>query len=96
MNSQNNLPPFYVGQKVICIDAKIRHIPFPIALKEGDIYTIIAITYKKLDGIGLVLKEVDSFDPEWGFYADRFKPLSKQPFSEITYSKVSEKEKCQI
>ena len=96
MNSQNNLPPFYVGQKVICIDAKKRIPDWPIALKEGVIYTVIAITYKTDEGIGLVLKEVDAFKPEWGFFADRFKPLSKQPFSEITYSKVSEKEKCQI
>jgi hypothetical protein len=65
---------FYVGQKVVCVDAKPRK--FKPKLIEGNIYTIVGFSKKSKDGT-VFLHEVkaEHEDEGWGFYRDRFRPV---------------------
>ncbi len=73
--------PFGVGDKVICVDAAIRHpeLGLTTGLTKGAVYTIKALVPVPLqpDAISVELVEVDHGPFTWGFYADRFRPVKK-------------------
>ncbi|WP_245429545.1 hypothetical protein [Mesorhizobium sp. DCY119] len=85
---------FYVGQEVVCIDAKyapIQNVSIPCELVEGQIYTIRWIgefnNYIDPPFIGVRLVGLDrGVDPTYGyddppFAARRFRPLVKDPIA---------------
>jgi hypothetical protein len=77
---------FYVGQKVVCIDAKFQHVSIDQGISEGEIYTLswVGPYVHYVDGefIGVRLAEVTRGDDPGGYGADempfratRFRPL---------------------
>jgi len=98
-NNLNNLPPFYVGQKVVCVSSIGPY-------KKDNIYTIMIFQACKICGqkrvgclksgktncIGgsCVHTEVTGYAL---VYPTRFAPLKEQSFPLIELSKVIEKEK---
>lgn len=77
---------FFVGQKVVCIDAKFPHVSIDQGIREGEIYTLswVGPYTHYIDGefIGVRLAEVTrGADPggygadEMPFRATRFRPL---------------------
>ncbi len=100
MENLNNLPPFYVGQKVVCVKTHTRGI-----YKKGQVFTVqniymqtcgcqwvINIGYysdiptMKCSTCGLVYKNDSAFK------CTSFKPLQESVFPSLTMSKVLEKE----
>lgn len=86
-----NLPPFYAGQKVVCVDATIEHVgaiyesPNPI---KDKIYTIDELEFE--NGIWWVtIKELDCLDH---FESTGFAPIQEQPMPLLTFKKIKEKE----
>lgn len=83
---------FHVGQKVVCIDAKVGFEQF-IEIKEGVIYEISWIGpfehYTQGSFIGVRLKGVDrGICPQFGydnppFAARRFRPLVRDKLSSV-------------
>lgn len=71
---------FYVGQKVVCVDAAPRY-RANVPLRKGAIYTIRGFTTADDGQCGVLLDE--AIDPsgyyrngqECGFFADRFRPI---------------------
>jgi hypothetical protein len=74
---------FYVGQKVVCVNAKPRSPNWPGTKRvvEGAVYTIRAVYFeKRQNATGVLLSEiVNEFAPsigcEPGFLASRFRPV---------------------
>jgi hypothetical protein len=83
------LNQFYVGQEVVCIDAKFSRVTIPQGITEGQIYKIRWIgeftTYVDGTYIGVRLDGVErGVDPTYGyedppFAARRFRPLVSDP-----------------
>lgn len=94
--SEINLPPFYVGQKVVCIrgyenePSLHRGRPHPITGKE---YTFRGADSSGYIG-GIYLKEIISenfMGHELSFLTTRFSPIQEN-FQSITLEKVLEEE----
>lgn len=64
---------FYVGQKVVCVDAKPRHYPNSLLI-EGEVYTIAGYAKNSLDEAVFIFEKEATY-PASGFYADRFRPV---------------------
>lgn len=102
-----DLPPFYVGQEVVCINSSNAfpgHGPVPI--KESNKYSVNSI---KRCGCGDWKVDVGFVTPigtvcscrmttlagVWWFRASRFAPI-REDFQEMSFEKVIEKEKSLI
>jgi hypothetical protein len=94
----NELPPFYVGQEVVCVSG---HFDERANLIEGNTYTIKAIRKccNWLIDVGIRHEDVayvrckcgnTIHAPNWFLYASRFAP--KDQFKAITFTKVMETE----
>jgi hypothetical protein len=72
---------FNNGQKVVCIDDKIRHENKPLGdLKKDEIYTVIC-----MDGAGVWLEEIKA--PVTGhYYADRFRLVQTDWVDELLFN----------
>lgn len=99
-NNLNNLAPFYVGQKVVCIKTHTIGI-----YKQGQVFTITDVYIQKCGckwvvNIGVFSNiptmECSScgfnYSQDNGFAASSFKPLQESVFPSLTMSKVLEKE----
>lgn len=91
---------FTVGQKVVCVDDVPRHYP-SAGVKYGSIYTITKIGIHHTRECPVVWLSEEEALGEWGFYADRFRPIqdtkketSIEVFRDIL-RKVSEPEKVE-
>ena len=69
---------FKKGQKVVCINDKIKHSDRPLgALRKDEIYTVIG-----MDGVGVWLEEVKA--PVNGhYYSERFRLVEKDWVDEL-------------
>lgn len=89
---RNNLPPFYVGQKVVCINEKgwVEVFPFKEVVCDGPKLNEIC-TIRDFDQSGylLLVGYPGGFDD--GFYPAAFVPF-EQNFQSISYEKVLENE----
>lgn len=88
-----NLPPFYVGQKVVCVDDKKRDSRM-VYVKLGVEYTISGII-QSIFGYSVFVSEAWCDSP-LGYYHDRFATLQQQNFPLMTFSKILEKEKEEV
>lgn len=100
----SNLPPFYVGQKVVCIEGY----PNPRFFKKGDQFTILDIIKTPCCnmwivniGVSMPYKNTicdcgQTFKANQMFRASRFAPIEKQNIPLMTFSQIKEKEKEQI
>lgn len=97
---ENNLPPFYVGQKVVAVEP---HECFKI----GDTFTVTGIYRQKCKCGGWVVSvgiahisdrrscldcrtfNMPLLSPEWTFKASRFAPIESQ-FQSISFKEVVE------
>lgn len=103
-NSLNNLPPFYVGQKVVCVDSENTVSIHKMLFNKNQIYTVHSIKKTnccKLWVINIGIKDdADILICPCGkeskndnhFRASRFKPLQQQSFPLISLSKVIEEQ----
>lgn len=88
-----NLPPFYVGQKVVCVDDILYN---PVYLGEisgvikGNIYVVEYCIYE--DKVWYV--KVKTFKLELD--SPTFRPLTESPFPSLTMSRVIGKESLLI
>ena len=101
-NNLNNLPPFYVGQKVVAVASHSQGL-----FKQGQIFTIKSVFISKCKcndwsvTIGYTsnnkLKECSTcgavWDNDFSFSATRFAPLQESVFPSLTMSRVIEKER---
>lgn len=78
---------FNQGQKVVCINDKIKHKDRPLgALKKNEIYTV-----SRMDGVGVWLKEIKA--PTTGhYYAERFRLVETDWVEELLCKLMSEVE----
>ena len=78
---------FKQGQKVVCINDKIKHIDRPMgALREDGIYTVIG-----MNGVGVWLKEIKA--PVTGhFYVERFRLVETDWVEELLCKLIEEVE----
>lgn len=72
---------FYVGQKVVCVDASATLNGASVPLREGSIYTVSGLD---ADGppsqLALYLQEIGKTEVLTGmFYAHRFRPVVERP-----------------
>lgn len=102
-NNLNNPPPFYVGQKVICIKEIIDDWS-STELEEGckgpllyEKYTVRSI--KNVVGWGITLEEIINpkfkyidFLGEAYFAAENFRSIQESPFPNMTLKEVVKKE----
>jgi hypothetical protein len=96
MNNLKNLPKFYIGQKIVCINDSNQNnetiIKILNKVKEKEVYTVRGFS---LIG-GILLKEfIHGFhytNHEAGFHEDRFNVVQESKFPSLTWSKVLEKE----
>lgn len=100
MENLNNLPPFYVGQKVV---ATKNH---PLgAFKKDDKFTILQISKKCCSWnvtIGITMPNLTSecrkcgriwfSDGQWWFLSEWFAPIKEQKFPLIKLTRIIEKE----
>ncbi len=88
-----NLPPFYIGQKVICITSSQwynEQTGEPCSgPKRNDICTIIG--YENVNLYGYEFPLLEGYDNE-GFEYRNFKPAQELKFPLMKYSKVIEEE----
>lgn len=88
MENLNNLPPFYVGQKVICKDNSPNVLTGTVSLELNKTYTISAI-----HGKGYVkVKEVE-LPSSCYFFSKRFSPKENTSYPLISLTKVLEEQK---
>lgn len=101
-NINKNIPPFYVGQKVVYITGfnmpkDSVHTVLKVLKEHCGCWRILIETTKELDlsmythikcwGCGMRF-EINLFSRSW--YASSFKPLEEQTFPLLSYSKVRE------
>lgn len=97
-----NLPPFYAGQKVVCIKDWPQY-----GLIKDKVYTITGVLKCTCGWVGVYygVKNMDSFGftcyvggqpNEWCTEPDKFVPIQEQKFPLITLSKIQELEKEEI
>lgn len=101
MNNDLGLPPFYVGQKVVCIRPNIENLP-----SMGQVLTVHEITKSKCPcdmwivsflnilgyGNGTICLDCYTYLSNGGplyFYSNRFVPLLEN-FTAITFKEVIE------
>ena len=77
---------FYVGQKVVCVDAKQRGHIKP-ELQEGKIY-VIKTCEITIWGRGVTLAEQEPHEGYIGWYADRFCPVEERKTSIEIFHKM--------
>ena len=79
---------FRIGQKVVCIDNKVRPITaYPESLKKlkvNGIYHIVKITH---GGAGVHIAEIAA-PGETSFYSDRFRPIVERKTDISTFEKL--------
>lgn len=97
MENLNNLPPFYIGQKVVCNRGALWFLNDEIVVgPKKDEHVIIKNLYNHpIDGWIIDLVEYPSSNIEEYFIVVEdgefnFKPLQEQKFPLISYSKVLE------
>lgn len=97
----SNIPPFYVGQKVVCVDGSPEH-----GLHKGETYILTDVKMckcgycsvswgsksgrSKLTCPGCKNDMSSSTLGEWYGKSTRFRPVQEQKFHLISYSKVLE------
>lgn len=84
-NLNLNLPPFYIGQKVVCINDGFIHKPFIVScgikdLSNGKIYTVSEIIRTtNLSGYWFCWVSELPIDRNWdGFLCERFAPIEEK------------------
>ena len=83
----NNIPPFYIGQKVVCVNDAPGWITGVIRLSKGRVYTVLdTVSYS--DGSWDV--RVEKGEKTWD--SSRFAPMEEN-FEEIAFEEVIEVEK---
>lgn len=86
----NNLPPFYVGQKVVCIrDGEANSFFRTVIIKKNTNHEITECKYIKDDPLcydGWVVK-VKQFPDTWWTYS-RFRVIEQKRFPSIRFSEV--------
>lgn len=91
MNPLENLPPFYVGQKVVYVFEgnwhDVQTNEPAVGPKKGEIVTVTCLL---VDG-EWCLKALEYSSDDW-FPCFEFKPLQESPFPSLTYERVIEKE----
>lgn len=93
-----NLPPFYIGQKVVCISPNKD---YPI--KEGQVVIIKEVRQNKCCGVWVVNVGISSFNDKMircscnlryandnTLSAKRFVPAQEQKFKAVTFEKLCE------
>lgn len=95
--SKLNLPPFYVGQKVVCIESKwigehpLIFIEEPLKDKT---YTVNYIDYDEFYNIWFIgLTEMNQEDE---FLSSCFAPLQEVPAPLLTFEQIKQTEKEEI
>lgn len=97
----NNLPPFYVGQEVVCINDSS---PLILPVKKNEIYTVLGVRFgccswevylghqsaAKSCSCGKCTRINPRKELDWYLLASRFAP--KDQFKAITFTKVLETE----
>lgn len=103
MNNLSNLPPFYIGQKVVAIKNHSQGV-----FKKGDTFTVLGVSKHcckwcieiGIQGMGKWECSVCNVEhphiKEWFMHADMFSPIQEQSYPLMTFSKIVEKEKEQI
>ncbi len=95
MENLNNLPPFYSGQKLVCINDSGWVTEFDERDISGPSYNeiVICVSCKIFNGTWQVeLKEYPHPFPDNWFWCIEFKPVQEQKFPLIKLSKIIEKE----
>lgn len=106
---KNNIPPFTIGQKVVCInDVFFSHgIDGEITPKNGNTYTVRGI-FNSVRGFSITLVEIKNNErmyrdgllkivvTECRFLAHRFRPLQELKAPILTFEKIKEEEKEEI
>lgn len=104
MNPLENLPPFYIGQKVVFN----RSYPL-VGIKKGDIITVDTISTcscghhhvntgvkhnrpATISNCSVCLEEITTHPTEYICSTTSLDPLIEEPFPSLTLSKVIEKE----
>lgn len=75
---------FYVGQKVVCVDAGLSKITGKAAsnLREGSVYTVIGAYTSKLGNPGIIVSEAaPNSETARGFLTSRFRPIVERKTS---------------
>ena len=107
MKPLDNLPPFYVGQKVVAIQNHVSGV-----FKKGDEFKVTGcligccghwiVTVGILDDdYGHMVKcenckKIQPATKEWEFLSTRFAPIQQQSYPLMTFSKIKEVEKTEI
>lgn len=108
---KNNIPPFYIGQKVVCIK---DHNDPECELRLNKVYTVRSLWLCKCGwsvDVGIkdpcVLLEEDTIyycnvceveqnTDSWLLLCNRFRPLQEQKAPMLTFTKIKEEEKEEI
>lgn len=94
MENLNNLPPFYVGQKVVAINPgnwKDANGCASCGPDKGDVVLVTRLLFD--EEWCIVTKEFG--DDDW-YPCSEFRPLTESPFPSLTMSRVVEKESILI
>jgi len=87
-NESRGLVMFRIGQKVVCIDNKVRPVTtYPEILKNLKVNGIYHITKITHGGLGVHIAEIKS--PEkTSFFSDRFRPVVERKTDISTFEKL--------
>lgn len=100
-------PPFFVGQRVICVNSWLA---FDLPIDDGKEYQVKAVKKRCCDwyvDVGFNLDEgcytvckvcqthYEDTGQEWFFRASRFVPI-EQAFKEVPYSEIADEAKWRI
>jgi hypothetical protein len=91
LDNLKNLPSFYIGQKVVCVDDSSGKYDGKKELTLNKVYTIIDVDVNYMPH-GVRVSEIKS-NPNEMLFSTRFKPLEQKSLPLITLSKVIKKEK---
>lgn len=106
-----NIPPFYVGQKVVCIK---EHNDPECELRLNNVYTVRSLWLCEcgwsidvgIKDSNILLKgdttyccdacDVEQNTDSWLLFCNRFKPLQELKVPMLTFEKIKEEEKEEI